>query len=74
MLKQAVTIDNAQIFPGNLVATETKYAGRALPKGIVAGVSVYMTDEERLRMIHLFNIGAARALSTWDIALPVVPN
>ena len=26
-----------QIFPGDLVATETKYAGRALPKGIVAG-------------------------------------
>ena len=74
MLKQAICVEDAQIFPGDLVATETKYAGRALPKGIVAGASVYMSDEERLQMVHLFHLGAARALSTWDIALPVVRN
>lgn len=74
MLKQATSIEHGHIFPGDLVATETKYAGRALLKGIVAGVDVYMTDKERLQWVHLFDSGAARSLSSWDLPLPVVLN
>ena len=65
MLRFACDIEHGQIFPGDLVATETKHAGRALPKGIISGAAIYMTDDERKQLVHLFDVGAARALSTF---------
>ena len=74
MLKQAIRLENAQILPGDLVATTNKYSGCAFPKGIVAGAAVHMTDGERLKLVHLFDNGAGRALCTWDVVLPVLDN
>ena len=74
MLKQALRLENAQILPGDLVATTKKYSGCAFPKGIIAGAAVHMTDCERLKLVHLFDNGAGRALSTWDVVLPVPDN
>ena len=74
MLKLASGIEHGHVFPGELVPTGTKYAGRALPKGIIQGAEVFMTDDERLKLVHLFDHGAARPLSSWDVPLPVVLN
>ena len=74
MLKQALRLDNIQILPGDLIATTNKYCGCAFPKGIVAGVSVYMSDHERLQLVHLFDNGAGRPLNTWDVVLPMAAN
>ena len=74
MLKQALRLENAQILPGELVATTNKYSGCAFPKGIITGAAVHMTDRERLKLVHLFDNGAGRALSTWDVVLPVPEN
>ena len=74
MLKQSLRLDNNQILPGDLIATTNKYCGCAFPKGIVAGVSVYMSDHERLQLVHLFDNGAGRPLNTWDVVLPMAAN
>lgn len=74
MLKQAIRLENTQILPGDLVATTNKYSGCAFPKGIVTRAAVYMSDSERLQMVHLFDNGAGRPLNTWDVVLPAVNN
>ena len=74
MLKLASSIEHGHVFPGELVPTGTKYAGRALLKGIIQGAELFMTDDERLKLVHLFDQGAARPLSSWDVPLPVVLN
>ena len=71
MLKHLQPSDLCQPFPCGVDTKRNKSCGRELPKGIFHGVDVLMSDDERFRLIHIFDEGAGRALSSWDGLLPV---
>ena len=71
MLKHLQPSELCQPFPCGVDTKRNKSCGRELPKGIFHGVDVLMSDDERFRLIHIFDEGAGRALSSWDSLLPV---
>lgn len=71
MLKYLPPSDNCQPFPGVLDSKKNKCCGRELPKGLFVGADVYMTDSERFMLVQLFDDGAGRSVSSWDMVLPV---
>lgn len=74
MLKLFVQVEECQLFPAELVPNDNKSSGRVLPKGTIANADVYMSDDEHLQLVRLFDDGASCPLSSWDIPSPVVLN
>ena len=68
-------VKNVTFFPGQSDSNGNNSNGRVLPKGAFFGSEAFLSDEERLKLVGLFDNGAAAAaaaaaaksLPSWEL-------